>query len=77
MAVTAQQPRLFEGVTIEHESLADVEFWAVVLGASPMDLEQAISAVGPTVADVLEHLQSSSRVVLPGHRRRLGVRQSA
>jgi len=77
MTTTETPPRLFEGAIIEHESSADVEFWAVVLGVSPTDMEQAISAVGPAVADVREHLQSSSRVVLPNHRRRLAVLQSA
>ena len=34
MTTTDTPPRLFEGAVIEHESSADVEFWAIVLGAN-------------------------------------------
>jgi len=70
MPTTETPPRLFEGATIEHQSLADVEFWAIVLGVSPAEISRAIGAVGPGVADVREHLQLSGPVVLPSARHR-------
>jgi len=42
---------------IDTQSAVDLRYWAREIGRSPVQLSQAVAAVGPLVADVREFLQ--------------------